>query len=53
LSYVEEPKHFVLNATEEKIQSAPLFSRKTLDDPKWAENVYQYFGQQPYWTKEK
>ena len=53
LSYVDEPKHFVLNTTKEEIQSAPLFSRKTLDDPKWARGVYRYFGQQPYWTEEK
>jgi sporulation protein YlmC with PRC-barrel domain len=54
LSYVEgQPSHFVLNATREKIESAPLFSRKTLDDPKWAMDVYRYFGQQPAWTKEK
>ncbi len=53
LTNAEEPKHFVLDATREKIQSAPLFSKKTLDEPGWAEGVYRYFGQQPYWTKEK
>ena len=53
LSYVEEPRHFVLDATQEKIQAAPLFSKKTLDDPGWADGVYRYFGQQPYWTNEK
>jgi sporulation protein YlmC with PRC-barrel domain len=53
LSYGEDPRHFVLDTTKEKIQSAPLFSRKTLDDPNWANSVYRYFGQQPSWTKEK
>ncbi len=54
LFYVEEQsRHFVLNATKEKVQSAPLFSRKSLDDPKWKEDVYRYFGQQPQWNKEK
>ncbi|HVP79386.1 MAG TPA: PRC-barrel domain-containing protein [Thermodesulfobacteriota bacterium] len=53
LSYVEEPRHFVLDATKEKVLSAPLFSKKTLDDPRWADGVYGYFGQQPYWTNEK
>ena len=53
LSYVEEPKHFVLNTTEENIQSAPHFSKKALDDPGWANDFYRYFGQQPYWTGEK
>ncbi len=53
LSYAEEPRHFVLNSTKESIQSAPLFSKKVLDDPSWADTLYRYFGQQPYWTKEK
>ena len=53
LSYGEEPRHFVLNTTKEDIQSAPLFSRKGLDDPDWANGFYRYFGQQPYWSKAK
>ncbi len=53
LSYVEEPRYFAINTTKENIQSAPLFSKKALDDPGWANGVYRYFGQQPYWTKEK
>ena len=53
LSSVEEAGHFALNTTKENIQSAPLFSKKALDDPGWTNDVYRYFGQQPYWTKEK
>lgn len=53
LSYVEEPRHFVLNTTEENIHSAPLFSKKVLNDPNWANGFYRYFGQQPYWTQEE
>lgn len=53
LSYVGQPRHFALNTTKEDIQSAPLFGKKALDDPGWANGVYRYFGQQPYWTKEK
>jgi sporulation protein YlmC with PRC-barrel domain len=53
LSYAEEPRHFVLNATKEDIESAPLFSKKTLNNPSWANTFYRYFGQQPYWTKEE
>ena len=53
LSSGDEPRHFVLNTTREDIQSAPLFSKKALDDPDWANDFYRYFGQQPYWTKEK
>jgi len=53
LSNAEELRHFVLDATKEKIQAAPLFSKKTLDEPGWAEGIHRYFGQQPSWTKEK
>jgi sporulation protein YlmC with PRC-barrel domain len=53
LSYVEEPRCFVFNIAKENIQSAPIFSKKALDDPGWANGFYRYFGQQPYWTKEK
>jgi len=54
LSYAEESRDFVLNTTKENIQSAPLFSKKALDNPGWASDFYRYFGQQPYWTtKEK
>jgi len=50
LSFHKEPKHFVLDVTRERLESAPAFSRSTLGDQKWAEDVYRYFGQQPYWT---
>ena len=53
LSYVEEPRHFAFNTTKEDIQSTPLFTKKALDDPGWANGVYRYFGQQPYWNNEK
>jgi sporulation protein YlmC with PRC-barrel domain len=52
LSYAEEPRHFVIN-TKENIQSAPIFSKKALDEPGWANGFYRYFGQQPYWTREE
>ncbi len=50
LSYDTE-KHLVLDITREKLESAPVFSRKTLGDLQWAKEVYRYFGQQPYWTE--
>ncbi len=53
LFYAEEPRHFALNTTKEDIQSAPLFSKKALDDPGWANGFYRYFDQQPYWIKEE
>jgi sporulation protein YlmC with PRC-barrel domain len=53
LSYVEGPRHFVINTRKEDIESAPIFSKKALDDPDWANGFYRYFGQQPYWTEDK
>ena len=51
LSYGTTEKHFVLDVTRERLESAPVFSRNTLGDLQWAEEVYRYFGQQPYWTE--
>ncbi len=51
LSYESNEKHFVLDATRERLEAAPVFSKKTLGDLQWAEEVYRYFGQQPYWTE--
>jgi sporulation protein YlmC with PRC-barrel domain len=44
---------FVLDASEEKLASAPAFDEKkgSLDQAK-AEEIYRYFGQSPYWTAE-
>ena len=53
LSYAQESRDFVLNTTKEDIQSAPLFSKKALNESGWASESYRYFGQQPYWTNEK
>jgi hypothetical protein len=42
---------FVLNATEEQLASASSFDQpEDLSNPRWAEDVYRYFGQSPYWT---
>jgi sporulation protein YlmC with PRC-barrel domain len=51
-SYAKEPRHFLINTAKQDIQSAPIFSKKALDNPNWANGFYRYFGQQPYWTKE-
>ncbi len=52
-SSAEEPRHFVLDSTKEDIQSAPLFSKKAMDDPGWTNRAYRYFGQEPNWTNGK
>lgn len=51
LSYKNKEKHFVLDASRERLEGAPVFTKKDLGDRKWAEDVYRYFGQQPYWTE--
>ena len=45
-------EYFVLNTTRERLASAPSFNeKKDLSNRAFAENVYRYFGQQPYWTE--
>jgi hypothetical protein len=46
-----EGNFFVLDASEEKLASAPAIEEKedSIDQPK-AEQIYRYFGQSPYWT---
>ncbi len=52
LSLRPEENVFVLNMTPDGLESAPAFSQKAATDSRWAEDVYRYFGQQPYWTEE-
>jgi sporulation protein YlmC with PRC-barrel domain len=44
---------FVLDASEEKLASAPVVDEKedSIDQAK-AKEIYRYFGQTPYWTDE-
>ncbi|MFB3884220.1 MAG: PRC-barrel domain-containing protein [Thermodesulfobacteriota bacterium] len=41
----------IADITWEKFQSAPKFAKSELTDRQRAEEVYRYFGQQPYWTR--
>jgi hypothetical protein len=42
----------VLNASKDSLDSAPIFvSEGDLAEPKTAEDIYRYFGVQPYWTE--
>lgn len=52
LNFDQMEKYLVLNATNEKLDSAPAFRVGDLSNEKWAEDVYRFFGQQPYWTEE-
>jgi hypothetical protein len=43
----------ILNASKEIFDSAPIFlSEDELAERKLAEDIYSYFGVQPYWTEE-
>jgi sporulation protein YlmC with PRC-barrel domain len=43
---------FVLNTTREQLAIASGFDEfAELSNPRWAGDVYRYFGQQPYWTE--
>ena len=44
-------KYLVLDTTREKFYSAPAFKVSDISNEKWAEDVYRFFGQQPYWTE--
>ncbi len=52
LSYEALPDHFVLNMTVERLNAAPNFDPKDLSNPKFAEEVYRYFGLGPNWTEQ-
>jgi sporulation protein YlmC with PRC-barrel domain len=43
---------FVLNTTGDRLASAPSFGQYTdMNNLKWAENVYKFFGERPCWTE--
>lgn len=45
---------FVLNTSREQLASAPSFSESVdLDNPRWAGDVYRYFGVEPYWSEQE
>ena len=51
LTYDQMGRHFALDISTERLKSAPAFAMKDLASEKWAEDVYRYFGRQPYWTE--
>jgi sporulation protein YlmC with PRC-barrel domain len=51
LSFDQKASHFVFNSTKEKLESAPAFKDSDLGNREWAEEVYRFFGQYPYWTE--
>lgn len=51
LSYDSTHSYFVLDISRERLESAPEFDRTRFANPTWAEDVYRFFGLQPYWTE--
>ena len=51
LRYDQAAKQVVLDISKEELAAAPTFRMSDLSDRKRAENVYRYFGQQPYWSE--
>ncbi|RPJ07945.1 MAG: hypothetical protein EHM36_06120 [Deltaproteobacteria bacterium] len=49
-----EGENCVLSASRETLDSAQIsVSKDDLTEPKVAEDIYRYFGIQPYWTEEE
>jgi hypothetical protein len=51
LSYEHTGGYFALDISRERLESAPEFDRTRFASPTWAEDVYRFFGLQPYWTE--
>jgi sporulation protein YlmC with PRC-barrel domain len=53
LSFSESEDHFVLNVSKDQLAGAPeIRGDENLSDRSFAEEVYRYFGERPYWTDE-
>jgi sporulation protein YlmC with PRC-barrel domain len=52
LGFDSKEKQLVIDISWERFRSAPRFSKNELMDRHREEEVYRYFGQQPYWTEE-
>ncbi len=45
---------FTLNTSQKQLASAPSFNEAAdMTSLRYAENVYRYFGQHPYWTEDE
>jgi sporulation protein YlmC with PRC-barrel domain len=53
LTYDKDKQHFTCAISKDRFANAPEFKdEEMLQDRSFAEEVYRYFGQQPYWTEE-
>ena len=54
ITYDQSEKRFSLNMSKERIESAPAFDKTTdLYRSAWADDIYRYYGIQPYWGEER
>ncbi len=51
LKYDPIAKHLILDISKERLAAAPAFKMSDLAVQREAENIYRYFGQQPYWSE--
>jgi sporulation protein YlmC with PRC-barrel domain len=42
---------FTLHTTKEKLMDSPAFAWTDMADHRYAENIYRYYGVQPYWEE--
>ena len=42
-------KAFTLHTTKEKLMNAPTFAWTEMTDLRYAQDIYRYYGVQPYW----
>lgn len=52
LGYDPKEKRLVVDVSWERFRSAPRFSKTEAMDRQREEEIYRFFGQQPYWTEE-
>jgi len=43
---------FTIHVTKEKLLDSPAFTWSDVSNRKYAENVFRYYGLQPYWSEE-
>jgi hypothetical protein len=53
LTYDKEAQHFTTTISKDRFANAPAIKDEAnLTDRSFADEIYRYFGQQPYWTEE-
>jgi sporulation protein YlmC with PRC-barrel domain len=52
LTYDPVKNHLVLKISKERLETAPVFDSKNIADRRWTQDIYRFYGQQPYWTEE-